>query len=312
MGLTILAAAANATSSVLQRKAARTDHRDRGFSLELLRDLARRPVWIAGVIAVLIGFVLHAFALSYGPLTLIQPLMAIELPFTLLLAWRVLGGRMSAHEWTAVLMMAAGVAALLVGLQPGSDDPNAIGLTEWLIGIAVPIAVAAGLLECARRTLDATRAALRGMATGIAFGLTAIMLKAVIAAFPDGIAHVFATWQTYMVLVLGPTAFFLMQSTLQAGSLVAGQPAITLANPLTAVLWGVIIFDERLRGGGWIVLTVTGIALIVVGTIMLARSPLFEQTTAVLGPPSDQSQQESTEPPGTEATHPSDAKGVGA
>lgn len=309
VGLTILAAAANATASVLQRKAARADTEDRGFSVQLLRDLARRPVWVGGVLTVLVGFVLHAFALGNGAITLVQPLMTIELPFALLLAWRVLGGRMGAHEWCAVSAMALGVAALLAGMQPRNGDLNSVGLLSWLIGIAVTLAVAVGVLGCAWRSRDAMRAALRGVAAGIAFGMTAVMLKAVTAAFPYGIGHVFGTWQTYLVLVFGPTAFFLMQSTLQAGSLVAGQPAITLANPLTAVLWGVLILHEHLRGGGWIAFTIIGVALIVVGTILLARSPLFEQTAGGQNHDPARQQLTATEHPASATTRPRDATG---
>lgn len=312
VAFTILAAAANATSSVLQRKAAREDKTDRGFSLKLLRDLAHRHVWIAGVLAVLVGFVLHAIALGNGPISLVQPLMAIELPFTLLLAWRVLGGRMRAHEWCAVSAMAGGVAALLIGLRPGKDNAATVGLVGWLIGITATLTVGVILLECSRRSRGAARAALRGVATGIAFGLTAVMLKAVTAAFSHGLGQVFTSWQTYLVIVLGPTAFLLMQSTLQAGSLIAGQPAITLANPLTAVLWGVLIFDEHLRGGGWIVLTIVGIVLIVAGTIMLARSPVFHQAAAPNGHPSAQSQPVDTSSPTPASAHSSEPTGFDA
>lgn len=46
---------------------------------------------------------------------------------------------------------------------------------------------------------------------------------------------------------LGPGFFFLLQKALQAGRLVASQPALTLSNPVVSVVFGVAVFDEHLR-----------------------------------------------------------------
>jgi drug/metabolite transporter (DMT)-like permease len=54
--LAVLAAMANATASVLQRKAARRQPDDGSLSVRLLWDLAHQPVWIGGISAIVIGF----------------------------------------------------------------------------------------------------------------------------------------------------------------------------------------------------------------------------------------------------------------
>lgn len=280
----VLAAAANATASVLQRKAARDEPDDRAFSIGLLWDLVHRPVWVAGVCTVLLGFFLHALAVSHGPISFVQPLLVMELPFTLLLASRLLGGRMRAREWGAVIAMALGVVLLLFALRPHGGHPNTLGLVQWLIGLAVTLALAGVLVVCGRRSRGAARAALLGAAAGIAFGLTAVLVKAATAAFSSGLMAVFTAWQTYLIIVIGPSAFFLLQNALQAGSLVAAQPAMTLANPITAVIWGVALFGEQVRGGGWVVLALTGFAVTAAGAILLARSPLFQRTSDGSGP----------------------------
>jgi drug/metabolite transporter (DMT)-like permease len=65
------------------------------------------------------------------------------------------------------------------------------------------------------------------------------------------------------------------QKSLQAGSLVADQPALTLSNPVVAMAFGVVVFGERVRTGGWLALAVAGALLIAVSTAVLARSPLL-------------------------------------
>jgi ABC-type xylose transport system permease subunit len=58
---------------------------------------------------------------------------------------------------------------------------------------------------------------------------------------------------------------------LQAGDLVAAQPAITLANPLLALGWGFVIFAERIDLSLWTLVAVAGAVAVVVGTIVLTR-----------------------------------------
>lgn len=78
-------------------------------------------------------------------------------------------------------------------------------------------------------------------------------------------------------------ALFLLQNALQAGSLVAVQPMLTLGDALISITYGVTLFGEELRTGLWVLPQLIGLALIAVGCVVLARSPLASANTA---PPS--------------------------
>ena len=80
VSLAVLAAWANAAASVLQRKADREEPDDR-TGLAMLWDLAHKPAWIAGIAAVIVGFLLQAGALATGPIALVQPILVLELGF---------------------------------------------------------------------------------------------------------------------------------------------------------------------------------------------------------------------------------------
>src|ERR1700684_720194 len=90
--LAVLAACANATSSVLQRKANQKVPQDENASLKQIRRLLHEPVWFGGTAAITVGFLLQASALGAGELAVVEPILVIELPLTLILAARVLGG----------------------------------------------------------------------------------------------------------------------------------------------------------------------------------------------------------------------------
>ncbi|TVT26375.1 hypothetical protein FNH05_31500 [Amycolatopsis rhizosphaerae] len=274
--LAVLAAAANATASVLQRKGAREAPSEGAFSFGLLWTLAKQPAWIGGITAIAVGFGLQAAALATGPILLIQPILVVELAFTLVLSSAVFHSRLHAREWSAVLGMSAGVAVLLVAFSPSGGDPHGAGALAWAVGCAATVAVTGTLVVLGRRSHHARRAAFLGVATGVWFGFTAALVAGMTSAANAGVAEALGAWQTYSLLVAGPLGFLLLQEALRAGRLVASQPGLTLSNPLASVGWGVGVFGETVRSGPWIVAEIAGAALIAACTVLLARSPLLQ------------------------------------
>ena len=55
-------------------------------------------------------------------------------------------------------------------------------------------------------------------------------------------------------------------------------------NPMVSIVLGITLFGDRLRSGpGWITLEVVGLAVLVVGVVVLARSPLVAGTGDAAG-----------------------------
>lgn len=72
----------------------------------------------------------------------------------------------------------------------------------------------------------------------------------------------------------GVGALFLLQNALQAGTLVASQPMLTVGDALISISLGVVLFDENVRVGWWLPLEIACLAVIVVGCVEIAKSPL--------------------------------------
>ncbi|MBO0828698.1 MAG: DMT family transporter [Streptosporangiales bacterium] len=273
--LMLAAALSNASASVLQRRATRDEPDTRAFSLRMFLDLARRPSWFLGIAAMTAGFVLHAVSISLSRIAFVQPLLVAELPLTLVLASMTFKLRIGRRDWTALAMQSAGLAAFVTCLSPVGGDPSAVPWQVWLVGCAANVAVVGALVVLGYVGRHEHRAALLGIATGAAFGLNSSLIAGVGAAVAHG-GNLFATWQTYGVAVVGPSAFFLLQNALQAGNLVASQPGFTLTNPLVSVAWGLAAFHEEAQSGPFLVGVAAGAVLIGVGTVLLSRSPLLD------------------------------------
>jgi drug/metabolite transporter (DMT)-like permease len=274
--LAVLAALGNAAASVLQRKADRKEPEGQATGLTLLWHLVHRPAWLGGIAALIAAFLLQAAALATGAIAVVQPILVLELAFTLMLASMVFRSRLHAREWTAIAGMTVGLASMLYALQPSGGNPARASTAGWATGIAVSLAVAGLFVAIGYRVHGIHRATYLGLATGIGFGFIAALVAGIGAAYGEsGIGGVLSAPQTYLVIVLGPAFFYLLQKTLQAGLLVASQPALTLANPLVSVAFGIAVFNEHFRTGTWLILALFGAALIVACTVLLAHSPLL-------------------------------------
>jgi drug/metabolite transporter (DMT)-like permease len=274
--LVLLATIANATALVLQRKAAQDSARSRGISAGTLRDMVQRPAWLVGTSIFAVAVALQATALSLGSIALVQPVLVMELPFTLLLGWLVLGGALRRREWIAVAVMSVGLVVLLVSLQPSGGDALGAGAVVWILGTIVTMGLLGLTTAVAKRSPPVGRAAFYGIAAGIGSGFVAVIVKAMTEALAEGgLGEVVTTWQSYLLIPVAPAAFLVLQHALRAGRLLASQPGLILGNPLLSSIWGVGLLGEEVNGGAAVVGGIAGAVLMTVGVFLLSRSPLL-------------------------------------
>ncbi|MFE7277553.1 DMT family transporter [Streptomyces sp. NPDC057623] len=278
----LCAAFSNAVATVLQRKAALTVPRSAGFRAGLMLDLLRRPVWLAGILAVIAAAVCQALALATGPLTIVQPLFVLELPLTLIVASLLMNRNLPGRGWLAVTVVVAGLA---VGLAAASPSGNRIHvpLDRWIPALALCMGLVVVLaLAALKRPEGRARAACLGTATAISYAVTAALMKASMHILQEqGLAGFFSAWQTYAFAATGVCALFLLENAMQAGPLVASQPALTLGDALVSLALGIALYEEEIRSGWWLVPQLFGVALIAAGVLALSRIPL---TRALVAP----------------------------
>jgi drug/metabolite transporter (DMT)-like permease len=278
--LAVAASFCTATASIAQRQGARQVGTTSGFDVGLIFRLARHPVWLLGIVSMILGFGFQLMALRFGALALVQPIMALEL--LLVFGYMAFAGRrrlrIKRRDWLAAAAMSAGVAAFLALASPSGGRLHAPGQAWLLAGLVtlgiVLLAVATSFRPGSRAAVSSSRrAAVLGAATGISWGFVAAVIKELSSHIGAGPGAVFSTWSPYLLLAAGAAAMLLASHALAAGPLAASQPGFTVLDPLTAILLGVFLFGEHIRGGPWeMAAEAASLGLVVAGAVALSHS----------------------------------------
>ena len=268
----VLAAVSNALGTVLQRRAALIVPQSDGFQLQLMWDLLRTPIWFFGILGVVFAAVFQGLALVTGPLAVVQPIFVLELPFALLISGLVFRKPMVRRGWLSVACIVVGLGTALAAASPSGGElqpPAALWLLALVCCGGMMVLLAGAALK---RPVGRARAACLGTAAAIGYALTAALMKSATDTLDHGgVGAFFTAWQTYAFAAVGVCALFLLENAMQAGPLVASQPALTLGDALISLSLGVTLYSESVRAGWWLLPEIFGVGLVLLGVVGLSR-----------------------------------------
>lgn len=261
---------AYAVTAVTEQLSTKRVQRRRALSPELLLDLLRQPLWLAGIAANVASFALQVVALRFGPLALVEPILVCDLIFAGLIS-AALRKHVDLVIGAGVVACAGGVAGFLFIARP-SAGRQTIGFIEVLPLLAGFVAVLAGCLALARWNRTVRPLAL-ALACGAAFAITDFSIKLVTAELTHGLAGLFTHWPLYAVAIAGPIGFVLNQNAFQAGILLAPVLAIiTITDTIGDVGLAWLLLDEKLASGpAAIAGQAVSLLVMAVGIVVLAR-----------------------------------------
>jgi drug/metabolite transporter (DMT)-like permease len=270
--LALLAALLFAVGTVFMQKGTMEEPEAEAAKAGFLLKLARKPVWLLGIGADLLGYVAQAGALAVGRLVVVQPLLVATVVFALPLGVRFTGQRVGRAELLGAAFVTGGLAVFVVLNNPDEGRSDA-PWDEWAIATGVLLGLAAVLVVGSRGRSPGVKAAFLGTAGGGLLGLASGLTKATVTRFDDGIGAVFVDWHAYVLVAVSVVGFSLLQSALATGALAPAIATNMSVETLASIVLGVVLFDEDLRGSPAL-LAVSLVALVVAfaGVVILARS----------------------------------------
>ena len=273
---TLLAAVLLGIGFVLQQYAARQEPECRFLSLQLITDLLRKPRWLLGIACMVAGQLLAAWSIGHAALTLVEPLLTTYLLFALILAVPMSRQPVRWSEVTGALILIVGVTLLSL-----SRSTKPIGLSIGSFSHWYAAAIIAGIafvaVQVGHRTRGNARAVLVGLAAGLVFGIQDALTRQTLEILQGHpVTALLTNWPPYCLLGAGIVGLWLMQNAFSAGPLHSSLPTIAAGEPVAGIALGIVVFGDRIQiSPGELAIEVCGIAALIVGVVMVARSSAF-------------------------------------
>ena len=268
----LLAALSNAVNVITQHIASTSDPR-RSSGWRLVLYLFRNPLWLLGWVALAAAFLFQALALHDGEVSIVQPLLATELVFVLVLRQVWIHQSILPVTWGGAALTCVGLVVFIVAGEPQGGHPTPTS-HHWIAATVTCGAAAAVLTALAQRGSPSRRAALYASASATIWALEATFIKATTDTLTQfGVAGMFTHWPVYALAIGGAAGTLLQQAALHVGPLRVSQPILVIIDPIVSIALSVWLFEEHFVPSAT-VLTVAAAAFAVmcVGVVLLTQT----------------------------------------
>ncbi len=268
IGLAFVAMIANAFALVLQAAEARRVPVSGAVHFSLFTALVRRPRWLAGTALLVVAWPLQVLALTFAPITVVQPILSMFQLVLLGLARVKLSEQVGGREVLAAVTIVVGVVAVLVAApRHGVLHPAAgrVAAPLAVIGVAALAAYAAGQ---ARPTAGLPLV----IGAGLSYAWVDFANKLLSNELSLGRVALALLW-ILAILACGSLAFLEESGALQRRPAITVAPVIGAIQEPLPVLMALAAGVERWSSNPLKVLAlVGGLALVAWGAAVLGRS----------------------------------------
>ncbi len=244
---------------------------------QTIERMIANPIFLLALGADALAVVFQVFALRYGDLSTVQPVLTLALVISLGLDHLASRTRLSQGDviWAGTLV--AGLVLFLVssgathpegGLSAGRRTPGMILAGTAAVGWTIALIVSR---RATKKTVH-----VRTLAVGVAaiYATTAALIKASTRiADQAGLRELATSWQLWTLIVAAIVGLVLNQHVFSMAPLHVSLPVIASLDPLFSVIIGRAVFDEKLLATpSAVILEVLGLTLLLVAVVHLSRS----------------------------------------
>ncbi|SCL66010.1 hypothetical protein GA0070606_4238 [Micromonospora citrea] len=264
-------------ANLLQSVAAARTTVHHTFDPGLLLRLAGHRTYLVGLACQVAGFVLAFLARRDLPLFLVQSSVAAGLGVTALLGVLLLKWRLPAAEVALLVLLFAGISALVLSARPAQSKP--LGTTGMIVLAAVLVVIAVvGFF--AVRLHGAPGSVALGSLAGLAFSAAAVAARPLASAptAEDLVRHPLL----YLLIAHSIVGQLLLGLAMQRGSTTAAVAAMDAAGAVPAAIVGLLLLNDKIwPGREW--LAAAGFLVTLASVIGLTRYAEPQHHHAVAG-----------------------------
>ena len=208
------------------------------------RSVLAHSGWLASQAALVLAALVQVAALALAPVAIVQPVLAGGL--VIALALRTLRD----HRWprgtevAGAVLAAGGLAVFLIFARPGHGNAGhlAFGVIAAFSAVVVLL-----MLGAARLVRGRAGAFVCGLAAGVGLGVAAVLISAALDLLQRrGLLAALTSASLWAALATALTAMYCSQVAYGRGPLSLSLPALSVVDPLAAVVAARILLDEHL------------------------------------------------------------------
>jgi hypothetical protein len=269
--LSLLAAVCFGMAAVLQFQASTVSASELNLRFSLLWKLLANPRFGLGAVFDVVGGAAQFFALKYGSVAQVLPILASGFVLAILLEHFLARRPIAVGDVIALLVSCGALIAFLVLSPQASGHTIYVGpsIVIGAIGIAVGVATITVL-----RPVLAGHGRIQAMIGALLLGVVSIFEREVGIVWSDeGAVRTLEHWELWVLIVVGTLALLVVQSAFQQQSLARVLPLVTVGEPIAAIAISTSALQTPLfAGGARTLVSVIALVVEILALIYLARS----------------------------------------
>lgn len=239
-----------ATGATLQHLAI-TDIADRNsdnpsMGVGQLIAMIRTPKWLLGLTIIVVGASAHIVGLMMAPVTVVQPVGILAVPWSVLMAARIHKHRVSPQMWVAVAMTILGIVGFtFFSASKAAPDAHVNPMTV-LIGCLVVYAIGFAFDGVGLWGPNKMRSLMWATGGSFFYGLSSALIKSVSTMLKDPDFHTNALFWVLLPFLIGSYAIggVSIQQGYATGPAEGVVASMTTTDPVVGVAFGLIILGE--------------------------------------------------------------------
>ncbi len=236
------------------------------MSLAAMWRLIRNPRWLIGLLVTGLGAALHVVALMLGPVTVVQPVGILAVPWSILLEARMHRHKVPPRVWLWVLVTVSSLGMFTWLSSEHTTASVVISEQPLLIAIGIVGALAVVLALFGHSGPKAFRCLAWASAGSVMYGLSSSLIRVVgVWVTHDDWLHNPVFWTTAVVLVVSyGGGGWMIQQGYATGPAETVVGSMTTTDPFVAVMIGLFVLGE-----GSTLTPVVAVAMAVLGLIAI-------------------------------------------
>lgn len=247
---------------------------NRSMGVRQVLALLGNPRWLLGLATIVAGASMHIVGLMLAPVTVVQPVGILAVPWAVLLAAKIHHFRPTKAIWGAVALTIAGIVVFTLFSASTAAPDTELPPTRIIVACLIVFAVGGVLGALGRFGSPALRCLMWASGGSFFYGLSSAMVKSISELVRMGgfwnrplfwtvvgfllVCYVVGGWMVQQGYANGPA------------EIVVG--SMTTTDPIVAVTFGLAVLGEGVRLGPWdsLGMAISG-AVAVAGVVILSK-----------------------------------------